>query len=189
MEDCRMKKKIWDDYWEGPSQQKQSPEEEEEDEENLDELEGLEEEQVKEIIRSPQISLNALNGNSLIVDLKTVKINEDRLGHLQFYIWNWPKSGRKGVKCKVKNRGWRFDILKWPKRIKACHAKCNFKHGKWKFDIWIWLNRKKKWEETCYGVCLLSLAYSVYLQLLCCLVHLSNNSDKDAKIKQGLPSF
>ncbi|GJT46442.1 RNA-directed DNA polymerase, eukaryota, partial [Tanacetum coccineum] len=79
-------------------------EEEEEDEENLDELEGLEEEQVEEIIRSPQISLNALNGNSLIVDLKTVKINEDRLGHLQFYIWNWPKSGRKGVKCKVKNR-------------------------------------------------------------------------------------
>ncbi|GJZ13822.1 hypothetical protein Tco_0549052 [Tanacetum coccineum] len=79
-------------------------EKDEEDEENLDELEDLEEEQVEEIIRSPQISLNALNGNSLIVDLKTVKINEDSLGHLKFYIWNWPKRGRKGAKCKVKNR-------------------------------------------------------------------------------------
>ncbi|GJT36493.1 hypothetical protein Tco_0926912 [Tanacetum coccineum] len=78
--------------------------EEEEEEENLDELEGLEEEQVEKIIRSPQISLNALNGNSLIVDLKTAKINKDSLGHLKFYIWNWPKRGRKGAKCRAKNR-------------------------------------------------------------------------------------
>ncbi|GJW77531.1 DnaJ homolog subfamily B member 1 [Tanacetum coccineum] len=40
----------------------------------------------------------------------------------------------------------------------------NFEHGKWKFDVWRWPNRKKKWEETCYGVCLLSPACSKYLQ-------------------------
>ncbi|GJS09185.1 E3 UFM1-protein ligase 1 [Tanacetum coccineum] len=41
----------------------------------------------------------------------------------------------------------------------------NFEHGKWKFDVWRWSNRKKKWEETYYGVCLLSPpACSKYLQ-------------------------
>ncbi|GJY84260.1 reverse transcriptase [Tanacetum coccineum] len=54
----------------------------------------LEEEEVEE------------NLDELEVDLKTAKINEDSLGHLKFYIWNWPKRGRKGAKCRLKNRGW-----------------------------------------------------------------------------------
>ncbi|GJY50756.1 presenilin-like protein [Tanacetum coccineum] len=39
----------------------------------------------------------------------------------------------------------------------------NFEHGKWKFDVWRWPNRKKKWEETCYGVCLPSPTVLKYM--------------------------
>ncbi|GJZ88969.1 hypothetical protein Tco_0660751 [Tanacetum coccineum] len=91
-----------------------------------------------------EIKMSGLNGNSLIVDLETAKMNEDSLGHLKFDIWKWPKRRRKGAKCKVKNRGWKFDFWKWPKRKKSCLTKCKFEHGKWKFDVWRWPNRKKK---------------------------------------------
>ncbi|GKD74392.1 hypothetical protein Tco_1332674 [Tanacetum coccineum] len=91
-----------------------------------------------------EIKMSGLNGNSLIVDLETAKMNEDSLGHLKFDIWKWPKRRRKGAKCKVKNRGWKFDFWKWPKRKKSCLTKCKFEHGKWKFDVWIWPNRKKE---------------------------------------------
>ncbi|GJV99993.1 lipoxygenase 1, chloroplastic [Tanacetum coccineum] len=45
------------------------------------------------------------------------------------------------------------------KEIGVSIVSLNFEHGKWKFDVWRW----KKWEETCYGVCLLSPASSKYL--------------------------
>nr|GEV97399.1 hypothetical protein [Tanacetum cinerariifolium] len=51
-----------------------------------------------------EIKMNGLNGNPLLVDLETTKMNEDRLGHLKFDI-SWPKRRRKGAKCRVNNRG------------------------------------------------------------------------------------
>ncbi|GJW98200.1 E3 UFM1-protein ligase 1 [Tanacetum coccineum] len=46
------------------------------------------------------------------------------------------------------------------KEIGVSIVSLNFEHGKWKFDVWRW----KKWEEACYGECLLSPACSKYLQ-------------------------
>ncbi|GJV11509.1 hypothetical protein Tco_1353050 [Tanacetum coccineum] len=96
-----------------------------------------------------EITMSGLNGYSLIVDLEAAKMNKVSFGLLKFDIWKWPKRGKK-----------------------------KSKHGKWKFDVWIWPNRKKKWEETCYGVCLLSPACSQYLQPGIINKVLSNNGTR-----------
>nr|GEZ09272.1 hypothetical protein [Tanacetum cinerariifolium] len=60
--------------------------------------------------RESDKKMGDLSESSLIVDLEVAKINEDSLGHLKFDVWKWPKKRRKGAKCKVKKRGWKFDF-------------------------------------------------------------------------------
>nr|GEU71747.1 hypothetical protein [Tanacetum cinerariifolium] len=47
----------------------------------------------------------------LIVYLEADENNGDNFGCLKFAKWKWLKRSRKGAKCKVKNRGWRFSDI------------------------------------------------------------------------------